>query len=70
MQPHDLCYLPANEALRLFKEKKLSPVELMEAVVARASKVNGEVNATTQTFYEQAIEQARKAEAKSPCPGP
>ena len=64
MQPHDLCYLSADEALRLFREKKLSPVELMEAVIARADKVNGEVNATSQTFYEQAIEQARKAEVK------
>ncbi|RVA90486.1 hypothetical protein EN912_31400, partial [Mesorhizobium sp. M7A.F.Ca.CA.004.02.1.1] len=25
----DLCYMPASEALRLFKAKKLSPVELM-----------------------------------------
>jgi len=64
MQPHDLCYLSASEALRLFKAKKLSPVELMEAVIARANKVEAEVNATSQTFYQQALEQARKAEAK------
>ncbi len=32
----DLCYLPAAEALRQFKAKKLSPVELMRATIARA----------------------------------
>ena len=32
----DLCYMPASEALRLFRKKKLSPVELMEATIRRA----------------------------------
>jgi hypothetical protein len=35
----DLCYLPATEALRLFRERRLSPVELMAAVIARAEVV-------------------------------
>jgi Asp-tRNA(Asn)/Glu-tRNA(Gln) amidotransferase A subunit family amidase len=64
MKAHDLCYLPAVDALRLFEQKKLSPVELMEAVIGRANKVNGAVNASSQTFYEEALDQARKAEAK------
>ena len=33
MTDTDLCYLPASEAIKLFKAKKLSPVELMEATV-------------------------------------
>ena len=35
----DLCYLPAHEALARFRAKTLSPVELMEAVIARAEAV-------------------------------
>jgi aspartyl-tRNA(Asn)/glutamyl-tRNA(Gln) amidotransferase subunit A len=58
----DLCYLPATEALRLFKERSLSPVELMKAVVARAQAVEPEVNALCFTFFERALEEARRAE--------
>ena len=35
MSDLDLCYLPAGEALRRFKAKTLSPVELMTATIAR-----------------------------------
>lgn len=31
MSDLDLCYMPAHEALRQFKAKTLSPVELMQA---------------------------------------
>ena len=60
----DLCYTTASEALALFKARKLSPVELTEAVIARSEAVNPKVNAYTYTFYERALEQARQAEAK------
>lgn len=43
----DLCYLSATGALRLFREKRLSPVELMEAVIDRAEVVEPVVNALT-----------------------
>ena len=32
----DLCYLSATDALRMFAARELSPVELVEAVLARA----------------------------------
>jgi Asp-tRNA(Asn)/Glu-tRNA(Gln) amidotransferase A subunit family amidase len=57
-------YLSATEALRAFRNKKLSPVELVEAVIARADKVDGTVNALCHRFDERALEQARKAEAR------
>jgi Asp-tRNA(Asn)/Glu-tRNA(Gln) amidotransferase A subunit family amidase len=60
----DLCYLPATEALRLFTKRKLSPVELMRAHIARAEAVQGTINAFTYTHYEEALELAKKAEAK------
>ena len=60
----DLCYMTASEALALFKARKLSPVELTEAVIARSETVNLKVNAYTYTFYERALEQAKRAEEK------
>ena len=60
----ELHYLTASEALTLFKEKKLSPVELMEAVITRCEEVNPKVNAITYSFYDRALDQAKKAETK------
>ena len=48
----DLCYMPASTALELFRKKKLSPVELMQAVIARAEKTRDKVNAFTYTHYD------------------
>ena len=60
----DLCYMPATEALKLFRKKKLSPVELMQAVIARAESVKNTVNAFTYTHFDEALDLARKAEKK------
>jgi len=62
--PPDLCYLSGTEALRLFRAEQLSPVELTEAVIARAESVEPGINAFAETFYEQALEQAKAAEAR------
>jgi amidase len=59
-----LHYLPAAEALRRFRARELSPVELMEAVIARAEAVEPAVNAFAQTFFEEALQTARAAEAR------
>jgi amidase len=64
MADNDLCYMSATEALSLFKRRWLSPVELMQAVIERAEAVNGKVNSLTETFYDQALEQAKAAETK------
>jgi amidase len=60
---HDLCYLTATEAIDQFKAKKLSPVELMNALLARCETVNPKLNVVTYTFAERALEQAKAAEA-------
>src|SRR5580704_10423853 len=60
----DLCYMTATEALAQFKSKKLSPVELTKAVIARSKEVNPKLNALTYTFYDRAIDMAKKAEAR------
>lgn len=64
MVDSELCYITATEAIDAFKAKKLSPVELMEAVIGRSEDVNSKLNALTYTFYDRALEQAKEAEAK------
>ncbi len=60
----DLHYLSAAEALRLFRTRQLSPVELVTAVTERAETVEPGLNAFAETFYEQALDQARASEAR------
>ncbi len=64
MSDTDLCYLPAAQALRLFKAKKLSPVELMDATIRRAEATQSKVNCFTYTHFDEAMALAKKAEAK------
>ncbi len=59
-----LCYVPATKAIELFGVKKLSPVQLMQAVIRRAEQVEPTINAFTYTYFEEAMDKARKAEAK------
>ncbi len=60
----DLCYLSASEALDKFKSRELSPVELCTALIQRNEEVGDKLNATTYTFFERALKEARVAEAK------
>ena len=60
----DLHYLPATEALQAFRTRELSPVELVTAVINRAESVEPVINAFAETFFGQALEQARTAEAR------
>ena len=64
MSDLDLCYLPAGEALRRFKAKTLSPVELMTATIARAEATKKKINCLTYTHFDEAMDLAKKAEAK------
>jgi Asp-tRNA(Asn)/Glu-tRNA(Gln) amidotransferase A subunit family amidase len=61
---NDLHYLPATEALRMFRSKELSPFELMNAVIDRAGKVEPAINAFAAERYDEALQAARKAEAR------
>ena len=59
----DLHYLSATEAIAKFRSRELSPVELVEAVIARAEAVDGAVNAFCHTYYDRALQQAKEAES-------
>ena len=41
----DLCYLSATKSITRFKSKRLSPVELMRAVIERSENVEPQINA-------------------------
>ena len=59
----ELHYITATEAIAAFKARTLSPVELMDAVIARIEAINDSLNAFTYTFFDRARDQARAAEA-------
>src|SRR4051812_40677813 len=58
----ELCYLGGTEAIEQFKSKRLSPVELVQALIARCEAVNPKVNAITYEFHDRALKQAKEAE--------
>ena len=60
----DLNYISATEALKRFKDKSLSPVELIKSIIKRSEKINPKINAHNFTFYEKAIEAAKVSENK------
>jgi amidase len=59
-----LHYMAATEALAAFRARELSPVELLDAVIARAEAVEPTVNALCHTYFDEARDQARAAEAR------
>lgn len=63
MTDADLCFLPATGMISAVKKKKLSPVEIVDAFLARIEKINPQVNAYCTVVPEMAREAARKAEA-------
>lgn len=71
---HDLVYLSDTEALRLFRSRELSPVELMTAIIDHSETVEPKINAFSTQFFEEAIEKSKEAEKrhidKSEPPGP
>src|SRR5690349_775177 len=54
--------LPAVELRRLIGAREVSPVELLDACIARIERLNPFVNAVTATCFERARDEARAAE--------
>ena len=63
MSDRDLCFTPATDLARLFRARKTSPLEVMQAVLARIDSVNPAVNAYVTVAREQALQAARRATA-------
>ena len=62
MSNSELCYLPATRQIEMFRAGEISPLEVLNAQIERAEVVESQVNAFTDTFFDQAREQARAAE--------
>jgi Asp-tRNA(Asn)/Glu-tRNA(Gln) amidotransferase A subunit family amidase len=60
----ELHELGAAEAIARFRARSLSPVDLMRAVFERAGKVEPILNAFTDTYYDEALEAAARAEER------
>src|SRR5215831_12862076 len=57
----DLCFIPATELVRLYRARKVSPLEVMQAVLSRIDDVNPVVNAYVTVARESALAAARRA---------
>ncbi|MGB3178124.1 MAG: amidase [Albidovulum sp.] len=57
----ELCYLPATRQIEMFRAHEISPLEVLDAQIARAEAIEPQVNAFTETFFDQARDQARIA---------
>ncbi|MDI6756214.1 MAG: amidase family protein, partial [Thermodesulfobacteriota bacterium] len=64
MNTTDLGFMPATELAAAVKKKALSPVEIVETLLARIDKINPKVNAYCTVVPELARDAARKAEAE------
>lgn len=59
----DLCVTPATTLKRLIRLKKVSPVEVVRAVLDRIERVNPKLNAYCTVVAERALKAARHAES-------
>jgi amidase len=59
----DLCFTPASELVRWYRTRRVSPLEVVQAVLARIDAVNPVVNAYVTLAREAALAAARRATA-------
>lgn len=64
MSNDELCLLSIEDAASLIASKKISPVELTEAVLTRVERLNPALNAYITVTAEQAIAEAKAAESE------
>jgi Asp-tRNA(Asn)/Glu-tRNA(Gln) amidotransferase A subunit family amidase len=62
--PGDLTFTPAVELRRLYRSQMVSPLEVMQALLARIDAVNPRVNAVVTLAGESALREARRATAR------
>src|SRR5262245_7011994 len=61
MTPVDLCFTPATKLAPMIRRGAVSPLEIVQAVLARLERVNPRLNAYCTVAAEQALEAAKKA---------
>ena len=63
MNATDLCFTPATTLVSLIARRKVSPLEVVQAVLARIERVNPRLNAYCTVAAEQALDAAKRATA-------
>jgi len=58
----DLCFMTARQLASAYRRKKLSPVEVVDAVLARIERLNPKLNAFCLVRAEEARREAKRAE--------
>ncbi|PYU38228.1 MAG: hypothetical protein DMG53_27055 [Acidobacteria bacterium] len=64
MNDTDLAFASIEEVGKLFRKRKLSPVELTKLMLARIEQLNPKLNAYITVTAELALEQSKKAESE------
>jgi Asp-tRNA(Asn)/Glu-tRNA(Gln) amidotransferase A subunit family amidase len=60
----ELHYLTAIDALERFRSSKLSPVELLDAIIQRANQIDETVNPFADKYFEEARIRAKESELR------
>src|SRR3954464_6597532 len=61
---HDLCFLPATDLRRRMAAKEISPLDVTRAVLARAERLQPELNCFITLCADEALAEARNAERR------
>jgi Asp-tRNA(Asn)/Glu-tRNA(Gln) amidotransferase A subunit family amidase len=64
MSMSELYFLSGSEALSLFKAGQLSPVELLDAVIARAEQIEQPINPFADKYFDEARARAKQSERR------
>lgn len=64
MKTNELIYLSAPEILKLYRAKKLSPVEMLKTHIEQIEAHNGQVNCIVQEHFDEAMKAARESEQR------
>jgi Asp-tRNA(Asn)/Glu-tRNA(Gln) amidotransferase A subunit family amidase len=62
MEDESLCYMSATEMAKMIRKKKVSPVEIIESILARIQRLNPKINAYCTPVAEKAKKDAKNAE--------
>ena len=63
MTDDDLCYMSATDAAARFRSRRLSPVELIDAIIGRSTLITETINPFTDCYFDEARARARESEA-------
>jgi len=63
MNKNDICFTSATDLARLVKNREISPVEIMDAIISRIEQYNVLINAFSDLCFDNALKAAQKAES-------